>query len=538
MFRPFPRDARRALLVGASGLAAGCALFYPLREKGESDAGIDGPIADVAGADVIGRPFDTPECPVVYPRAWSDPHAVVLGAYAQLPALDPENSDLVWSYELAVREFDDKGGLPDAKGALHTLVLVVCNGDPAIIAKDPAYLLRSLDHLVDDLGVSAVVADLSPKDLIFSFRRTVEKGKDVFFLGPGPANNELARLDDQGRVWSMLGLPADLAPAYKALLQRVESYIRSIDPSVQKLRVAVARSSDVDEPRHEELSELADAITRTSASDPNPNLLVFNGTDVASNEAAGNYREYTVDADPGSPASVGQQLLDYQPHVIISMMGPAFTHFDTVAAFDGVEDTIESRSTDHGYPFYVLSPVNASAWQDVAMTIKSVAQRYPDAHRRFLGIDVATADDPTLYYQYLDRLRSPTAHPEAREGTENYYDPIYYLAYAMYRAGVDRPILGGNILAGMNATLAGARYDVGPDPIPFVFLALQPTHPPLSIELVGTMGEPNFNQLTGTRVNRAALYCFPPPPTFDVARQVQVYAGGTWQGTFGCFAGF
>ena len=48
---------------------------------------------------------------------------------------------------------------------------------------------------------------------------------------------------------------------------------------------------------------------------------------------------------------------------------------------------------------------------------------------------MATADDPTLYYEYLDRLRSPTAHPSARERTENYYDPVYYLAYALYRAG-------------------------------------------------------------------------------------------------------
>ena len=78
---------------------------------------------------------------------------------------------------------------------------------------------------------------------------------------------------------------------------------------------------------------------------------------------------------------------------------------------------------------------------------------------------------------------------------------------AALRAGVGRSVSGGNVLAGMNATLAGARYDVGPDPIPAVFSALQPAEPALSIELVGTMGEPNFNQLTGIRVNRAALLC-------------------------------
>jgi hypothetical protein len=220
------------------------------------------------------------------------------------------------------------------------------------------------------------------------------------------------------------------------------------------------------------------------------------------------------------------------------MTGPAFTRFDTFALHDGVADTIESRSVDRTYPFFILSPVNASAWADVATTIKSIAQRYPDVHRRFLGIDVATADDPTLYYQYLERLRGSTDHATARERTENYYDSIYYLSYAIYRAGVDRAIGGKNVLAGMNATLTGKHYDVGPVPIPSVFEALQPAQPSVSIELVGTMGEPNFDQLTGTRVNRAALYCFPPPPSSGVHQQVQVYAGGSWSGSFDCFSGF
>jgi hypothetical protein len=90
----------------------------------------------------------------------------------------------------------------------------------------------------------------------------------------------------------------------------------------------------------------------------------------------------------------------------------------------------------------------------------------------------------------------------------------------------------------MNATLAGGRYDVGPDPIPMVFSALEPRQMAVSIELVGTMGEPNFDQPTGTRVNRAALYCFPEPPSSEPHQQVQVYMGGSWRGSFDCYAGF
>ena len=124
------------------------------------------------------------------------------------------------------------------------------------------------------------MADLPPKDLIDAFHRTQRKAKDVFFLSPGPANDDLASLDDAGRVWSMLGLAVDLAPAYKALLQRIEAYIRSIDPAVGMLRVALVKSSDPNEARHEQLGELIAALTQTSPGNPNPNRLEWNGLDL------------------------------------------------------------------------------------------------------------------------------------------------------------------------------------------------------------------------------------------------------------------
>jgi hypothetical protein len=560
------RGATRSVIGALAMLVTGCALLYPTEERAsshvETNGVVDGGGPDVpssddgtfcnsdqqcgvdGGAPFACRSFDhtcqplrTVECPIVYPQRWADPHAVFLGAYAALPERDPENSDLVWDYELAVQEFNEKGGLPDTNGIPHTLVTVVCNSGPTA-GSDPDFLVRSLDHLTDVVGVPAIVADLASKDLTAAFQRTRDKGQDVFFMSPGPADNALARLDDDGLVWSMLGLPVDLAPAYKALLRRVEAYARSVDPALGTLRVALVKSGDANEPRHEQLVELLEALTLAGSAAPGPHLLEFNGLDLAANQSAGNYREFVVDATPESPAAVGQRIIDFGPHVVISMAGPAFTRFDTVAKYDGVADTIESRSMDRRYPFFILSPVNASAWTDVAATIGSISQTYADIHRRFVGIDVAMADDPTLYYQYLERLRSSKAHPLAREGTENYYDPIYYLAYAMYRAGVDRRIDGKNVLAGMNATLAGARYDVGPDPISAVLFALHPSQPAVSIQLVGTMGAPNFDPLTGTRVNRAALYCFPAPPSIEVHQQVQVFAGGSWTGTFDCFAGF
>src|SRR5262249_6231947 len=132
-----PGRLTRALSMLAAGAAASlfgaCAFFYPIREKRDSDAGAEG-AGDANGSGCMsdqqcsqqnaGQPFIcrstdhtcqpllSAECRVVYPRTWLDPHAVLLGAYTFLPEADPENSDLVWNYELAVQEFDDRGGLP------------------------------------------------------------------------------------------------------------------------------------------------------------------------------------------------------------------------------------------------------------------------------------------------------------------------------------------------------------------------------------------------------------------------------------------
>src|SRR5436309_58132 len=83
---------------------------------------------------------------------------------------------------------EGRGGLPDPNGMAHTLVVVICNHDQTLASADPQFLSRSLDHLTTTVGVPAIVADLSPKDLIASFERTRASAKDVFFLSPGPAN--------------------------------------------------------------------------------------------------------------------------------------------------------------------------------------------------------------------------------------------------------------------------------------------------------------------------------------------------------------
>jgi hypothetical protein len=179
-------------------------------------------------------------------------------------------------------------------------------------------------------------------------------------------------------------------------------------------------------------------------------------------------------------------------------------------------------------PFFVAGQRERLA--DVELTITSIGQTYPDVHQRFLGIDMATADDPTLYNDYRYRLLAE--HSNA--STPRTITIRSTTWRTLTRAGVDKRLTGGDVLAGMQNTIGGPRYDVGPLPMPAVILAIQRGDP---IRLVGTMGEPNFNQQTGIRVNRASLYCFPFSSQAP-HQQVQTYEGGMWVGDFDCYQGF
>jgi hypothetical protein len=155
---------------------------------------------------------------------------------------------------------------------------------------------------------------------------------------------------------------------------------------------------------------------------------------------------------------------------------------------------------------------------------------HPDAYRRFLGINVARAEDRTLYTEYMDRLKR--AFPSADPETENWYDTIYYLAYATYNAGADHRLNGAEIAAGMLRILSGPRYNVGPFDIGPIFQALGDHQS--SIQLNGTLGPPSFNTTTGARIGRGALFCF--DNLLFAHPQVEVYDGTTLAGNFECYS--
>jgi hypothetical protein len=514
------------MALGAALSLCGCLLLSPLdRHSTSSEAGV--PPSGEGASSRIAVPLTTPECPLVYGDTTSA-DALVVGGYASLGTTNLGDSGPLLDYQLAIAELNQARGLPDpATGSRrHPLAMVVCNNIPADPTAGSSFLDRSLHHLIADLHVPAVVAYLLPDDLKYAFE-TQGLPNHVFFLSPIGATQSLDMEPDEDLLWHMLGQPADLAPGYDGLSRLVQRYVKQVQ-QIDAVRVATVTTTAAFD------RELAGAVL--SLIDDNA---TFNGKTLAENAVdcpvdGCRYRAFTVDANH-SPQSVGAQIVEFKPNIIVSLADDRFTQPNT-----GVLPTVEAMwRPDAKRPYYVLSPINAGALGDVGDAFRGLLSvSSADTYQRFMGIGVAGAQDPTLYNEYLSRLL--LAFQSAPVDTENFYDSVYFLAYAMSaamdRAAVGQPLTGPGIAAGMRELITGAlAYSVGPQGINDVLRAL----PKGAIRLEGTLGPPDFYP-DGTRIDTASVFCFNSSglPQVQVLRY-DASANPPFVGDFNpCFAGF
>lgn len=426
------------------------------------------------------------ECPLVYGGV-TDPNALYLGSFAVLNPDNPADSDVYLAEQFAVQEINAAGGLPGGpNGATRPLVLITCTNDGVAV---PNAVSLAMSHLAEEVQVPALIAMLAPDDLTSAFLPEAEKqpDKQLFFLNPGAT---LRRLTDpgttQGLLWTLLGQPSDYAPAYHLLASDLEKQVRSersLTPG-DSIKVALVTTTDA-----------FDKDLRTYVFQS----LVFNG-DSAANEG-GNYREYTLDATSPAIADTVGDILDFAPDIVISTAGDAMT------APSGVLAGVESGWTsDKPRPYYLLSPYNATT--DANATIGSVIygelDAEPTAARRFLGVNAAPAEDLTLQNDYAIRYKKafPGEPASAGTNTDNYYDAVYYLAYALY--GASSPT-GPGIADGMKRLITGDALDDGPADIGNVFTALGAGS---TLSLQSTLGPPDFDATTGVRAVTPGVFCY------------------------------
>ena len=472
------------------------------------------------------------ECPLVYGN-YNDPNAIFFGAFATLNLALPQRNSVAWAAELAVKDINDAGGIPDGPdGKGRSLVMITCNNDEraGVEALDEA-----ARHLVDDLEVKSMLATLKPGDLL----RVAEKYKQrkLFYLSPVALTSDLTdpSYKDGGRIWNLLGEPLDFADAYAELLRLVEAHMRVErgwpDAAANPIKVALVTTDDI---FNYELSSFV--FTRLS----------WNGQGAGVNNQAGYYLDKTVTVADPKLSDVAQEILDFGPDIIIS------TAAEEVTQPEGILQLVEQGWDGPGgrgeRPYWILSPYNAGdlgvveAWILAASTPPALADE--TTPRRFIGLSAASADDPTLKNQFVSRLRAAHLGDNPIEDTGNYYDAVYFLSYALYASGNPGTPSGSETAAGMTRLITGDRKDDVPDQIDAIFEKLADAE--TKISLYTTLGAPDFNPQTGVLRATPTVFCYElagveeMSPFVRLNRDVLRYdrADGKFTGTYPCLDDF
>lgn len=498
---------------------------------------------------------------------------IFLGAFAVFPSNAPESDPSYLNYELAVNEFSSYApGMPVGPGTSgRTPVVVACDVNGS--------LDQGMQHLIGDLGVPTIVAPIEPlSTLATTFQTYAFPGKNpfdggagyggTFIINPFGADSTLtdpATFPTDGLLWHMLGQPSDLAPAYSAFMPIVEAYVRShsfpnlpdggtLGPTAPMKVATITAPNQL----------LADLATAANA------VLTWNdGGTVQQN--MGDAGMETADAgvcpcQPGSNycalelngstlngtsyadidyAQVASCLAQFSPQVVISYASEEFVY---------VIEALEPNPNLQ--PFYLISPYND---QDGLLANWIISSQSQNRAERVAGINFASAVDPTVLDAYEARFTNSADLPgttgAAGLGQENYYDAMYFAIYSLATAG--RKIVTASALSsgfpnliGQSPPLPGSQVlDVGPgSQMGTIFSDIDNGE---TISLVGTLGPPNFNQVTGSRISQGDVYCITYTAadagpgtvsyTEDVLRLANVDGGsqpdggGALTGNFSCY---
>lgn len=474
-------------------------------------------------------PLTTDDCPIVIPRGSSSTllkqqDVIVIGAFAAMDnSMNFFDSQAIVNWTLALNEFNTEtwGGLPKyGDGTQRPIVGVVCRGSKI----DTDTVVRSVQHLTETVQVPAILSTLSPSSLYQAWLNQHPLGsvkKDVFFMSTSSADAQLANLSDGGLVWHMLGDPRSLAAPIATLLRQVEPVVNRRraenfakfgvdDPRTEPLRVTLVSS---DEPI---LADIAEVLTSVESTDRPGTMLRFNGLGWAANGDNARWarilsgrQNTTADVSP-----VIAEIAARPPHVIVAMTGAEFPEF----AMDPIEQlwTDAGANTLHRVrPTYIMSHLSYNSAQ-LLNAVKAHTLEDPRLDSRLIGANYASAQDEhskALYDAYLARLKGSYQGSLYLDGTENFYDGAYYLLYSLAAAAtVYRAPTGSHVADGLLERIISQRptavsVDVGPTPLMTTLGTLFRSAATTYFSLYGTMGAPNFDRLSGTRMSPMSAWC-------------------------------
>ncbi len=351
----------------------------------------------------------------------------------------------------------------------HPIALLSCDD-----AVDPH---RALHHLVDEVGVPAVIGFRSSNEAIEAATSSlIPSGVlGVAALNTSPMISSLPQPPGQPRlIWRTTYSAAEMAlPVALLVPQVLEPELRQ-HLGTEPLRVALVRQDDATG------LGFADALFRS---------LDFNERTALENESS--YRELVsalhAGDDPAELDKLVAKLRTFAPHVVV--------FFGSDESLVHVAGALERDWREPVRPRYVrTSPLGPL----VHSFIGTSAER----RRRFLSL--TTVSTTAANARFVARYNEAFSDAVTRTFSPNSsYDAFYVIAYATYALG-DAPVTGTGLAAAIpRLTPPGPTIDVGPSGIFDVINRLSTGG---RVDLNGATGPLDFDLATGdARVDLGVL---------------------------------
>jgi ABC-type branched-subunit amino acid transport system substrate-binding protein len=389
------------------------------------------------------------------------------------PTFGTANADAV---ELARRELMEVAqGLPPARPGGPTRPLGIVSCDDAV---DP---LRAATHLVDDVGVPAVIGFHGSDEVLkLASALFIPRGvMAVSALNRSPLLRDIPHPAGSPRlIWRTSVSSAQSAPATAALVSEwLEPALRrqGAVPAGTSMRVALLRD---------------DTNTSRAVTDGLVSRLRFNGKSVVDNAEL--FHDFAVPQGPDAAGhkSVGAAMARFAPDVVVFI------------GRESVLDVIEPLEQEWprgkaNRPYYVFG----APWEGEALLrfIGHDAAR----RRRFLGMAPTVRTPANL--RFVQRFNAASAQKVTlADAPNNAYDAFYLLAYAVVAAG-DAPPSGEAIARAVPRLLPPApTIEVGSGGI---FPAMRALAAGEHIDVDGASGRLDFDVQTGEAEDDLTILC-------------------------------
>jgi ABC-type branched-subunit amino acid transport system substrate-binding protein len=369
-------------------------------------------------------PLLSPDCRTIT-GDYKDDRAILIGSMFSLTGaqagtnLPRQNSAI-----LAVEEVNKAGGVPRGKTSADARPLVMVSCDESVD------LIRTGNHLVEDLGIQAIVGPNTSQDVLdLSNKLSIEAG--VLTMTPSGLASSIADLLDNNLTWQMAPNDVQRGPIMIQQINALEASLKQ-ERRVDVVKLAVVFRDDA-----------LGVGTRVSL-----NSLLLNGKPLTDPVNLGaNVRIDPYDYTQVDQRGLIEQYLVFQPDIVV-LAG-------TAEIVPNVLLPIEQRWPE-GKPrpmYLTIDPVKSA-------DLLNAAASNDDLRRRIRGTGTTPSPRSKSTYDAFRvsyELRYPGMSANG-SGLGPSYDSVYAIAFSLAATG-EKPITGQNLAQGL-AWLSGGSTDI------------------------------------------------------------------------------